>query len=72
MFLTPTHLGIAMDYAAGGELFKRVVAARRFEEDVAVGAEGCSLVVQLCANMPDCDCHVVSLLAWQPEPQKKG
>lgn len=35
VFLTPEHLAIAMEFAAGGELFDRIVAAQRFSEDVA-------------------------------------
>ena len=35
VFLTPTHLGIVMEYAAGGELFDRIVKAGRFSEDEA-------------------------------------
>ena len=35
MFLTSTHLGIAMEYASGGELFDRIVKANRFSEDEA-------------------------------------
>ncbi|GAB4817584.1 hypothetical protein N2152v2_004630 [Parachlorella kessleri] len=35
VFLTPTHLGIAMEFAAGGELFDRIATAGRFPEDVA-------------------------------------
>ena len=31
--LTPTHLGIMMEYAAGGELFERICNAGRFSED---------------------------------------
>ncbi|XP_010934123.1 serine/threonine-protein kinase SAPK3-like [Elaeis guineensis] len=33
--LTPTHLAIVMEYAAGGELFERILTAGRFSEDEA-------------------------------------
>ncbi|KAG0476921.1 hypothetical protein HPP92_013283 [Vanilla planifolia] len=33
--LTPTHLSIVMEYAAGGELFERICNAGRFSEDEA-------------------------------------
>ncbi|KAL9253240.1 Serine/threonine-protein kinase SAPK7-like protein [Drosera capensis] len=33
--LTPTHLGIVMEYASGGELFERICSAGRFSEDEA-------------------------------------
>lgn len=33
MLLTPTHLAIVMEYAAGGELFDRICNAGRFSED---------------------------------------
>ncbi|KAF3617137.1 Serine/threonine-protein kinase SAPK2 [Capsicum annuum] len=33
VFLTPTHLAIVMEYAAGGELFERIRNAGRFSED---------------------------------------
>jgi len=33
VFVTPTHLAIVMEYAAGGELFERICSAGRFSED---------------------------------------
>jgi serine/threonine-protein kinase SRK2 len=33
VILTPTHLAIVMEYAAGGELFERICNAGRFSED---------------------------------------
>lgn len=33
LVLTPTHLAIVMEYAAGGELFERICSAGRFSED---------------------------------------
>uniref|UniRef100_A0A0D6R7S0 non-specific serine/threonine protein kinase n=1 Tax=Araucaria cunninghamii TaxID=56994 RepID=A0A0D6R7S0_ARACU len=35
VLLTPTHLSIVMEYAAGGELFERICNAGRFNEDEA-------------------------------------
>ncbi|XWS41957.1 hypothetical protein CRYUN_Cryun17cG0126900 [Craigia yunnanensis] len=35
VILTPTHLAIVMEYASGGELFERISAAGRFNEDEA-------------------------------------
>ena len=40
VFLTPDSLGIAMEFAAGGELFERIERARRFPEPVARWAGG--------------------------------
>lgn len=35
VFLTRTHLGIAMEYASGGTLFERIEKFQRFKEDIA-------------------------------------
>ncbi|XP_057456492.1 serine/threonine-protein kinase SRK2A-like [Lotus japonicus] len=35
VFLTPTHLAIVLEYAAGGELFDRICTAGRLSEDEA-------------------------------------
>ncbi|KAI9097650.1 hypothetical protein K1719_025535 [Acacia pycnantha] len=35
VLLTPTHLAIVMEYAAGGELFERICSVGRFSEDEA-------------------------------------
>ncbi|MFS7941290.1 putative non-specific serine/threonine protein kinase [Helianthus anomalus] len=35
VLLTPTHLTIVMEYAAGGELFQRICNAGRFSENEA-------------------------------------
>ncbi|CAM8984897.1 unnamed protein product [Rhodiola kirilowii] len=35
VLLTPTHLAIVMEYAAGGELFEKICSAGRFSEDEA-------------------------------------
>ena len=35
VFLTDDHLGLCLEYANGGELFERVKAAGRFEENMA-------------------------------------
>ncbi|KAL4421955.1 hypothetical protein ABPG77_007897 [Micractinium sp. CCAP 211/92] len=35
VFLTRTHLGIAMEYASGGTLFERIEKFTRFKEDIA-------------------------------------
>lgn len=36
VFLTPTHLAIVLEYAAGGELFDRICTAGRLSEDEVV------------------------------------
>jgi len=36
VLLTPTHLAIVMEYAAGGELFERICSAGRFSEDEVI------------------------------------
>lgn len=36
VLLTPTHLAIVMEYAAGGELFERICNAGRFGEDEVI------------------------------------
>ncbi|KAF9624851.1 hypothetical protein IFM89_015405 [Coptis chinensis] len=35
VLITPTHLAIVMEYAAGGELFEKICSAGRFSEDEA-------------------------------------
>jgi polyhydroxyalkanoate synthesis regulator phasin len=73
VFLTSTHLGIAMEYASGGELFDRIVKASRFSEDEAryffqqliSGVAWCHKEVrgghpvrQPCALLNDCKARV--------------
>ena len=36
VILTPTHLAIVMEYAAGGELYERICNAGRFREDEVI------------------------------------
>lgn len=36
VLLTPTHLAIVMEYAAGGELFETICNAGRFSEDEVI------------------------------------
>lgn len=43
VILTPTHLAIVMEYAAGGELFARICSAGRFSEDEVVKCSLCSV-----------------------------
>ena len=67
--MTSTHLGIVMEYAAGGELFDRIVKAGRFSEDEAryffqqliSGVEFChSQVTQLTLQLP-LACYLLAL-----------
>ncbi|SPT18432.1 unnamed protein product [Triticum aestivum] len=54
--VTPTHLAIVMEYAAGGELFDRICNAGRFSEDEAryffqqliCGVSYCHFLQQIC------------------------
>ena len=56
MFVTTTHLAIAMEYAGGGELFNRVAApprfhlleseARVFFRELLAGVEYCHNIVR--------------------------
>ncbi|XXG61184.1 hypothetical protein AAC387_Pa04g2899 [Persea americana] len=55
VFLTPTHLAIVMEYAAGGELFERICNAGRFSEDEArfffqqlISGVSCCHSMQIC------------------------
>ncbi|MBA0831415.1 hypothetical protein Goarm_015885 [Gossypium armourianum] len=53
VLLTPTHLAIVMEYAAGGELFERICNAGRFSED-----EARFFFQQLISGV--CYCHAMS------------
>ncbi|XP_071913087.1 serine/threonine-protein kinase SAPK7 isoform X2 [Coffea arabica] len=54
VILTPTHLGIVMEYAAGGELFDRICTAGRFSED-----EARYFFQQLISGV--CYCHAMQI-----------
>lgn len=54
VLLTPTHLAIVMEYAAGGELFARICSAGRFSED-----EGRFFFQQLISGV--CYCHSMEI-----------
>ncbi|XP_027076299.1 serine/threonine-protein kinase SAPK2 isoform X3 [Coffea arabica] len=75
VFLTPTHLAIVMEYAAGGELFERICNAGRFSED-----EARFFFQQLISGVSYCHsvqiCHrdlklENTLLDGSPEPRLK-
>lgn len=74
-FLTPTHLAIVMEYAAGGELFYRIRNGERFKEDKAR-----SLFQELISGVSYCHalnvCHddlklENTLLDGNPSPRLK-
>lgn len=56
--LTPSHLAIVMEYAAGGELFERICNAGRFAEDEVGAKPWCILLsafhglLFLCTSSP--------------------
>ncbi|XP_012489259.1 serine/threonine-protein kinase SAPK2 isoform X2 [Gossypium raimondii] len=54
VLLTPTHLAIVMEYAAGGELFERICNAGRFSED-----EARFFFQQLISGV--CYCHAMQI-----------
>jgi serine/threonine protein kinase len=47
VFLTPSHLAIVMEYAAGGELFDRICKAGKFNEDEVRP----TLSTMICSNL---------------------
>lgn len=83
-FLTTTHLGIAMEFAAGGELFERIVRAGRFPEDEAryffqqliCGVGWCveSGAVRGCSELLLCGESAASSIDWlkqkMPNPKR--
>ena len=48
VFLTSTHLGIAMEYAAGGELLDRVKAGRLSEDEARLFFQQLISAVSYC------------------------
>ncbi|PRQ21754.1 putative protein kinase CAMK-OST1L family [Rosa chinensis] len=60
VLLTPTHLAIVMEYAAGGELYDRIVKAVRFSEN-----EARFFFQQLISGVSYC--HTMSLLSSLPK-----
>ncbi|XP_038903039.1 serine/threonine-protein kinase SRK2A-like [Benincasa hispida] len=75
VFLTPTHLAIVMEYAAGGELFGRICSAGRFSEDEArFFFQQLISGVSYCHSMQICHRDLKlenTLLDGSPTPQLK-
>eukprot|EP00250_Pteridium_aquilinum_P002663 c12886_g1_i1 orf=407-1489(-) len=75
VFLTPTHLAIVMEYAAGGELFERICKAGRFREDEArFFFQQLISGVSYCHNMEICHRDLKlenTLLDASPAPRLK-
>ncbi|KAK9735210.1 hypothetical protein RND81_04G191000 [Saponaria officinalis] len=73
--LTPTHLGIVMEYAAGGELFDRIITAGRFSEHEArYFFQQLISGVSYCHNMQICHRDLKlenTLLDGRPAPRLK-
>nr|KJB25444.1 hypothetical protein B456_004G191500 [Gossypium raimondii] len=66
--VTPTHLAIVMEYAAGGELFERICSAGRFSEDELISG------VSYCHSMQICHRDLKlenTLLDGSPTPRLK-
>ena len=70
MILTPTHLAIVMEYAAGGELFDRIVDRGRFSEDEVLYYQiGCCLstiLALMCYSSPTTNFNVFSSAHCRP------
>eukprot|EP00897_Mesotaenium_endlicherianum_P006396 jgi/Mesen1/5785/ME000293S04937 len=75
VFLTATHLGIVMEYAAGGELFERICNAGRFSEDEArYFFQQLVSGISYCHNMQICHRDLKlenTLLDGSPAPRLK-
>ncbi|MCO5610453.1 hypothetical protein L7F22_064691 [Adiantum nelumboides] len=73
--LTPSHLAIVMEYAAGGELFERICNAGRFSEDEArFFFQQLICGVSYCHNMEICHRDLKlenTLLDGSPTPKLK-
>ncbi|KAH1251023.1 Serine/threonine-protein kinase SRK2F [Glycine max] len=52
VLLTPTHLAIVMEYAAGGELFERICSAGRFSEIFLSATDFWSQLLPFNGNLP--------------------